>query len=205
MSETVRTPEFIASYAYVFDKAQQLDGSEAYTITMVFDDEPKDRFKDLVILCQKAIEKKFDRDTALEFGKALNQQFGQEWIHTSKFKLRSPFVSGNLKNTVKNPFYKDKIIITAKNKQYAPGILTLDGTEVSKENGNTHLFYSGCKAMATVNAFAYNNKSQGVSFSLQNLCKTGEGTPLAGKKEDAKDAFADLVGEGYEDGYDEGF
>lgn len=204
-SEIVTTPVFRASYAYVFDKTQQLDGSEAYVITMVFEDNEVDKFKDLIILAQKAIESKFDRDTAIEFGKALNKSFGQEWVHTTKHKLRSPFVSGNLKNTAKNPFYEDKIIITAKNKMYPPGIVTTDGTEISKDRGNTNLFYSGCLARASVNAFAYNNKSCGVSFGLQNLLKVGEGEPLAGKQTNAKDAFSDLIDENYDAGFDEGF
>jgi len=52
--------------------------------------------------------------------------------------------------------------------------------------------YPGCKVRAQVRAFAYDNESKGVSFSLNNIQKIGEGARLDNRQA-AEDAFeADL-------------
>ena len=52
--------------------------------------------------------------------------------------------------------------------------------------------YPGCKVRAQVRVFAYDNESKGVSFSLNNIQKIGEGARLDNRQA-AEDAFeADL-------------
>ena len=53
--------------------------------------------------------------------------------------------------------------------KYQPGIVDLQGNEISLEEGNEALFHAGVIARATVNIYTFNNESKGIALGLQNL------------------------------------
>lgn len=57
--------------------------------------------------------------------------------------------------------------------------------------------YSGCWVIASVTAYAYDNQSVGVAFSLQNILKLRDDTPLSGGGVDPDVEFATVDGEEY--------
>lgn len=91
-----------------------------------------------------------------------------------------------------NEEYADKMYINASNK-HQPHIV---GTE-KDEGGQFEVlyddedFYSGCYGRATLNFFAFNNQSQGVGCSLENLQKLADGERLGAARESAEDAFGE--------------
>lgn len=96
-----------------------------------------------------------------------------------------------------NEEYADKMYINASNK-HQPHIV---GTAKDDEGLFEVLyddddFYSGCYGRATLNFFAFNNQSQGVGCSLENLQKLADGERLGAARESAEDAFRenDLIG-----------
>ena len=67
-----------------------------------------------------------------------------------------------------------------------------DGTfkEITEESGE---FYSGCWALVSCNAFAYDkNGNKGVAFGLQNIQKSKDDEPFAGTRSNPEEDFDDL-------------
>lgn len=162
---TVLTPEFRASFVYVFTPQKSDDPTKKpkYSVTMLF---PKNA--DLSLL-KKAVQ-----DVMVE-------KFGQD---KAKWPLlRSPFRD-----------QKDK---ADKYKGYEPGCICITATSIDQPGVvdanvqriiNPSEFYSGCYAVATVNAFYYDNKgNKGVAFGLRNLQKTREGDPLGNRSNPESD------------------
>lgn len=58
--------------------------------------------------------------------------------------------------------------------------------------------YSGVWVIASVSAYAYDNQSVGVAFSLQNILKLRDDTPLSGGGIDADTEFAEVTGDEYD-------
>jgi len=80
--------------------------------------------------------------------------------------------------------YPGNIFVTASNKN-KPQVIDQRKNHLTSEEA----FYAGCYARASVIAFAYDNKgNKGVSFSLQNLQKVGDGESFTGRKA-AQDEF----------------
>lgn len=54
--------------------------------------------------------------------------------------------------------------------KFRPGVVTINGVDVSPEEGNEHLLYAGCLCRATVNVYSYDVKGgKGVAIGLKNL------------------------------------
>lgn len=163
---TVLTPEFRVSFPWVFTPQKSDDPTKApkYSVTMLF---PKNA--DLSLLKKAAMD-------------VMTEKFGPD-----KSKWPSSF---------RNPFrdQKDK---ADKFKGYEPGCLFITATSKGmpglvdanvQKIINPSEFYAGCYAVATVNAFAYDNKgNKGVSFGLRNIQKTRDGEPLGNRSNPESD------------------
>ena len=84
--------------------------------------------------------------------------------------------------------YKGKYFINA-NSDIKPGLLDKKGHPIIDPTE----FYSGCYGHASVNFYAYNSSgNKGIACGLNNIMKTEDGEPLAGRSR-AEDDFADLI------------
>ncbi len=105
--------------------------------------------------------------------------------------FKNPLHDGDVERE-DNEEYEGKMYVSASNKR-KPNIV---GTE-KDEGGQFEVlyddedFYSGCYGRATLNFFAFNNQSQGVGCSLENLQKIADGERLGGARESAEDAFGE--------------
>lgn len=84
------------------------------------------------------------------------------------------------------------VYITIKSKQ-RPGIVKPAGggfEPILDENE----IYPGCIVRASVDVWAYDNESKGVSFGLSNILKVRDGERLGGGRPAAQDDFAALAG-----------
>jgi hypothetical protein len=85
--------------------------------------------------------------------------------------------------------YKDKIVIKATSYGRQPEIIGPDKEEII----NIADFYSGCYAILSLTAFAYDkNGKKGVSFGVQHIMKVKDGTPFVGNAGKAAEAFGEV-------------
>lgn len=158
------TPKFRVSFPHVF-KAHAFDESQdaKFSLTMLFD---------------KTTDLK-------ELKRAVFNAATEEWGDKTKWpkNLRMPFRDGSEKSDMDG--YEGKIFVNASSKQ-RPGVISGDRSPIAEEDNS---FYAGCYAHATLIAFAYDKMgNKGVSFSLQNIQKMGDGKPFSGRKA-AEDEF----------------
>jgi Protein of unknown function (DUF2815) len=89
----------------------------------------------------------------------------------------------------KNPEYVGKIVIKATSYGRQPEIIGPDKEEIT----NKADFYSGCYAIASLTAFAYDkNGKKGVSFGVQHIMKIKDGTSFTGGAGKAADHFEEI-------------
>lgn len=184
----VKTPKFRVSFPHVFEKHSGFKNQEPkYSITMLFDKRTSIEKLELAAL-NAAIEAwGDDKDSWPE---------GYRW----------PFRDGDKEPKKKGkPEFKNVIFVSASASKNRPQIV---GNEIdpetgkliyiTKENGGEEMFYAGCYARAELLAFAYDTAGNvGISFSLQNLQKLGDGPQLSGRKN--ADQVFDLVEDGSND------
>lgn len=173
-------PKFRVSFPRVFKAEAFEDQAPKFTCTMLFKST-----QDLTVLKKAAHAAKVDK-------------WGADKSKWPK-KLRSPFRDGNEKEDLEG--YKGMIYITASNK-HRPEVVGRDLSPITEESDE---FYAGCYARATLRAFAYDAKgNKGVSFSLENIQKVGEGERFSGrvKAEDSFDALDEEEDEDTDSGDD---
>lgn len=157
------TPKFRVSFANVFRPQPPMAGSKPdakpkYGLTMLF---PKDA--DLSALKHAA-------------HMAAVEKFGD--------KLKDP----NFAKTLRSPFRDQG---EKQHEGYVPGCIFVNATSAQRpglvdQNVQPIIeesqFYSGCYAIASVNAFAYEQMgNRGVAFGVNNIQKVGDGEPLGGR------------------------
>lgn len=162
---TVITPEAVAAYAYVWKPRPKMNGQgEEFSIVLVFD--------------KKADLSRLRKAAALAASK--------KWGDKIPKGLKNPFRNGDEKE---DPLFHGKTFITARTQQ-KPGIVDKHVEPILDETE----FYSGCKCRASVYAHAFDQQgSKGVTFLLNNLQKTGEGTRISGRR-NAEDEFDAVAG-----------
>jgi hypothetical protein len=167
----VKTPKFRVSFPKLVKPEGYKGGEPKYSITMLF---PKET--DLSSLKKAALA-------------AATEKWGekaQAMIKAKKLKL--PFRDGSAEKPDMQG-YPGTIFVTASAKESnPPGCIDKD-----RERINPSELYAGCYARASLIAFAYDTGNKGVSFSLQNLQKLGDGKKFSGKKaaEEEFDAVED--------------
>lgn len=176
----INTPEFRVSYPSVFQpKKNDLNGEMEYSVVALF---PKGANLDaLKKAAQEAIVKKWGADKT-------------KW----PANLKSPFrdQAEKAKNvdgkSILPPAHEaGAIFMTLKSKQ-RPSVVDQNVQEIL----DTSKFYAGCWAIASVNAYAYDQKgNRGVSFGLGNIQFRRDGDPLGGRTR-AEDDFSPVAAEG---------
>jgi hypothetical protein len=116
--------------------------------------------------------------------KAAHAKFGKDWQDQ---ELKLPFRDQGVKKN-KTGYVKGAKFFRATSEQQ-PGILGPDGKPLT----NRSKLYPGCWAIATVRPFAFSNKSNGVSFGLQNIAIIADDEPFGAVRADAAEEFADAL------------
>jgi phosphopantothenoylcysteine synthetase/decarboxylase len=165
-NKMVKTPVFRASFPHVFKPHSGFEGqAPKYSITMLFD-----KSTDIT-----------------ELKKAAFNAAVEKWGPKEKWpkNLRMPFRDGDEKSDLQG--YENTIFVTASSKQ-RPQVINTKRELLTEEDGS---FYAGCLAKATLLAYAYDAMgNKGVSFSLQNVLKTGDAEAFSGRK-NAEDDFSE--------------
>jgi hypothetical protein len=163
---SVITPKFRVSYPNVFKpKKNDLSGKEEFSIVALF---PKGAdLSKLKAAAQKAITDKWGPDK-------------DKWPKN----LRTPFRDQAEKvkevdgKRVLPPGHEEGGIFLNLKSSQKPGVVDQNVQDII----DTSQFYAGCWAVASVNAYAYDQKgNRGVSFGLGNIQKVADGDPLGNR------------------------
>lgn len=162
------TPEFRASYARVFEPAEQPNGDLAYSVQMIF---PKDTdLSGMKAAAEAAMTKLFGEKSKWPKG---------YW---------NPFRDGDEERDA--PEYQNAIFVLAKTKNQ-PGIVDPNVQPILSAED----FYSGCYARASIVFYAFDkNGNKGIGVGLNNIMKTRDGDRLDGKRS-AEEDFASFASE----------
>jgi hypothetical protein len=166
----VVTPPGIASYAFVWKPQPSMNPGQ----------EPK--FSITLLLPKKsdlsALKKAVDAAATKKFGEK-----GPALLKSGR--LKSPFRDGD-EERPDDKLYTGKIFFSARSNQ-APKVVD----ESLQPIMDQFEFYSGCQCRISVYAFGYDvNGNKGVSFSLNNVQKLGDGERLSGRLS-AEEEFGD--------------
>jgi hypothetical protein len=180
----MNTPKFRVSWPKVFKpELNKLSGKTEYSITALF---PKGT--DLSAM-KKAAEN------------AIIEKWGADKIKWPK-TLKSPFRDQGEKEvdgSLPAGYEKGAIFINLKSKN-KPGVVDQNVQAILDEAD----FYAGCYAIASVNAYAYDQAgNRGVSFGLNNIQKVADGEPLSGRSKPEND-FAAVATTSDDDGSSDG-
>jgi len=162
----IKTPIFRLSFPYVFKRHAYGQEEEKYSITMLFDLDEVD-----LSIMQSEVKK------------AIKEKFGKKGLKDKK--IRKPFRKGRDKPELDG--YDGNIKFAVAKGKFKPRIVNADLEEISEEQENEHEIYAGCYCRATVNVFAYDNKTKGVSFGLLALQKVKDGEPFGSSSDPMKD------------------
>lgn len=154
MAENVLTPEFRASFVFLFQPRRANDQAEPkYSVSMLF-------AKNADI---SALQKAATAAVTAKWGDKLPKKLKSPFLNQGDYALEG-YESGNVlirASSIQKPGIVDKLVQPI-----------LDASEV----------YSGCFGRASVRAFAYEVSGNcGVSFGLQNFQKLRDGDPIGGR------------------------
>lgn len=150
------TPEFRVSYANIWVPKENDKGKKVFSVTAIF-----------------------PPDTDLAPLKALLVQAKEAKFPNMKGKCKTPLRFGNDEeyDLEKNPEYAGNWITSFRSYERPVGVVDLQRQPILDQQD----FYSGCYAVASVSAYAYDFEgTKGVAFGLRNIMKTRDGEPLAG-------------------------
>lgn len=177
----VVTPKFRASHVQVFEAKAYKDQPAKYGIVMLFPKATTD-LKAMKLAARNAAIERWGADES-DWPKADEDGVGG---------LKWPFRDGD--KYKKDPSYKGHWFVRASSKK-KPGVIDQAKNPIESEDE----FYSGCYARAVLIAFAYENSgNNGVSFTLQNLQKWGDGEKLSGRRDASADFEVIEIEEGAE-------
>ncbi len=178
------TGKFRVSYDHLFKphKMKNEDDSKLrYGLTMLFSKDDPTVLASMKVAYNNACVERWGVQTFKPHPKLPGKKI-------SSWPARAnPFRDGDVDKADKAE-YANMIFVSARSKQ-KPGLVNRNKQPITEESGE---FYAGCYAQAELIAFIYDEPKLGVSFTLQNVIKVGEGEPLSGKR-DAAEAFKDLV------------
>ena len=179
MSTKLNTPEFRVAFPNVFrPKKNTLNGNEEYSVVALF---PKGTdLSDLKAAARAAIEKKFGKDKS-KWPTTLKNPFKDQGSRAKKDPVTG-------KETLPQGYEKGCIYIDLKS-QDKPGVVDQGVNNII----NTSDFYGGCWAVASVNAFGYDQGgNKGVSFGLGNIQKVRDDSGF-GNRTRPEDDFAPVA------------
>ena len=156
------TPEFTVSFPQVFEPKGMNGSQPKYSLVMLFDNDTD--LSEMKKAAEEATKAKFPNGLPANFNNPFHDQ-------ENKADKYSGYVAGNIYVTTKS---NDKPGLVDHNLQAI----------ISPED-----FYPGCRCVAQVNAYAYDNVIKGVAFGLQNIQKVGDGERLDNRAS-AKSVFS---------------
>jgi Protein of unknown function (DUF2815) len=160
------------------------DEKDLYDITLILD-QPKDMSEKDKVRWNKL--KELLLETKRERFPKVKSPIGCP-IRTVKGYKTDDFFSKPLDGE-KNPEFIDKIIIRATSYGRQPEIIGPDKEEIINKGD----FYSGCYAILSLTAFAYDTDgNKGISFGVQHIMKVKDGTPFVGSAVKAATAFEEI-------------
>lgn len=163
------------SYAHVFQPTSMKEGDEKkYSVALLIPKTDKVTIKKI----EDAIKAAADEGKASKFS-------GKDPEKIKNFKW--PLRDGD--DETEDEVYKGHMFVNASAKT-KPGIVDKDMNEIIDPAD----FYSGCYGRASINFYAFNNKSIGIACGLNNLQKLADGEALGGKTR-AEDDFAEALEE----------
>jgi hypothetical protein len=169
------SPKGRVSFPNVFEAVKyKEDDKPKFSVVLVIDHKNLDAQQKALLVEMKNAANKVAQET---FGCDLGGYATEGGV------VKSPF-----RKTEEKPKYYDpgKIFIRFANK-YKPNVVDRGRQPI---NPQTDDFYAGCWAHVSWEAYAYDYMgNKGISFSLGNIQKTGEGEPLAGKRTAVEDDF----------------
>lgn len=166
------------------------EGTEVYDIVLIMD-QPKDLSEKDKARWNKI--KEILSTTKKEKWPKSNVPVGGP-IRTTKGYKTDEFYSDPL-DADKYPEYKDKVILKATSYGRQPEIIGPDKEEIIDKKD----FYSGCYAIVSLTAFAYDkNGKKGVSLGMQHIMKVKDGTPFIGSAAKAADVFEEIKSDSFE-------
>jgi hypothetical protein len=155
---SLMTPVFRVSFPKLFKAEAYGDGEPKFSVVAIVrkDITDKDRtlMKNLIAAAEKVAIAKFGESAFRKMRK-----LGQ---------FKWPIRDGEEKEHLDG--YGSEVVFFTLSNKIAPGVIGRNKEPLGESD-----VYAGCYARATVTPFAFDNKSKGVSFSLNNVQKVGEG------------------------------
>jgi hypothetical protein len=153
---TLITPLFRVSFNHLWTPSKNDDGTEIYSVTCIFENDPQ------------ALKPMLD---------AVNQAIQDKWKGKKPAGCKMPFRKGTAEeyDLDKYPEYEGKVIAALRSYSRPVGVVDAQRQPIiNKED-----FYSGCYAVASYSVYCYDKPtSKGVSFGLYNVMKIKDGEPL---------------------------
>lgn len=199
--ERFTTPPFRVSFPNLFEKTsfKTKSGEQSkpsYNVVAIFEPasytgKEKERWlairKEMDTQCQKLFGKSWDEC------RKVDPDTGEKGVPEFKDGLYSG------KRKEKYPGYGEGKVYCTLKTYNPPGVVKYNGvgqksTDISVEEGNTDLIYSGIYARATIAVHAYSDGASGVSFWLNNFQKLKDGERLDNRGNAADDFEDDVDG-----------
>lgn len=175
----VNTPTFRVAYPNVFKaRKNDLNGNDEFSLVALFALDAD--LSELKAAAMEAATKKWGEDRS-QWPTGLKTPFRDQG---DKKKKNSEGIM-----VLPDGYVEGAIFLTLRSTQ-KPGVVDQQVQEII----DTSEFYGGCYAIASINAFAYDQKgNRGISFGLGNVQKIKDGDPF-GNRTKAKDDFAPIAG-----------
>lgn len=174
--KNIQLPPAVGAFASLFKARPPMDGKgdPKYELTLLY---PKSKPEVLDGLMAAANE-------------VAKNVWGEKAPAVMK-RLKYPIIKdGNDKDPEKYPEFQDHFYVSLKSKQQ-PGVVGIvDGTkQLVFEDSEA---YSGCKFVAAVSVYAYDNAfGKGIGLGLDNVLVVEKGERMGGGRQSAEAAFAD--------------
>lgn len=176
------TPVFRVSFPSLFEAKSYGEGDAKYSVSAIVRKDATGLDKERMKALYKAAEK-----VAIDkFGEAAFRKMRK----LGQFKW--PIRDGEEKDL---DGYGPEVVFFTLSSKIAPGVIGRHKEPLSEED-----VYAGCYARATVSPYAFDNKSKGVAFGLNNVQKVGEGekfTQRASADEDFDEADDSVFQDNY--------
>ncbi len=142
------------------------------------------------VLFDKTDKKTVDAvNKAIEAAKEIGREKKGKWKNKIPPLLEINLSDGDLKRP-DDPAYAGKMYINPKSNDPVP-ILDISRQPIVDKSE----FYAGCYGYAVIEAFAYEEPKNGISFALKAVMKTKDGDALGAPPLDLEEAFASVTEE----------
>jgi hypothetical protein len=161
----------ILSYPYLFSPQKSDKGDPKYSMNLI-------------------VPKTVDLS---ELEDAIDAAKVEKWGKNTPKKLREPIRDGSEYDDKAG--YDDKVIFFTARNERKPFVVDKNRNDIDDKDE----IYPGCKVLAVVRPYAYDNESRGIGMSLQGIIKVGDGERLGAAPMTADDAMEGLDAEDFPD------